>query len=257
MATYSQNLRLNLIASGAEAGTWGNTTNYNLGTLLEAAVSGIALVSVASTSQALTANNGVTDESRDAILQFNNGGVAGAFSIYAPPVSKMYAVWNNTAYDATIYNSTTLGGTSPAGTGVVISAGAKAFVFSDGTNFYGVAGVGVLAISGGGTGQTTQQGAINALAGAVTSGQYLRGNGINVTMSAIQAADVPTLNQNTTGSAATATTATNATNLVTANFTVTQSGSKLYFKYGATNIASLDSSGNLIVLANVTGYGTP
>jgi hypothetical protein len=48
---------------------------------------------------------------------------------------------------------------------------------------------------------------MNALAGAITSGQYLRGNGTNVVMSSIQAGDVPTLNQNTTGSAATLTTA--------------------------------------------------
>jgi hypothetical protein len=48
---------------------------------------------------------------------------------------------------------------------------------------------------------------MNALAGAITSGQYLRGNGTNVLMSSIQAGDVPTLNQNTTGSAATLTTA--------------------------------------------------
>lgn len=60
---------------------------------------------------------------------------------------------------------------------------------------------GTVAIANGGTGQTTQQTALNALAGAVTSGQYLRGNGTNVVMSAIQAADVPTLNQNTTGTA--------------------------------------------------------
>lgn len=60
---------------------------------------------------------------------------------------------------------------------------------------------GTVAIANGGTGATTQQTAINALAGAVTSGQYLRGNGTNVVMSAIQAGDVPTLNQNTTGSA--------------------------------------------------------
>ena len=68
----------------------------------------------------------------------------------------------------------------------------------------------------GGTGATSAQGGMNALAGAVTSGSYLRGNGTNVVMNTIQAADVPTLNQNTTGSsgsctgnAATATTATN------------------------------------------------
>jgi hypothetical protein len=61
---------------------------------------------------------------------------------------------------------------------------------------------GTLPIANGGSGQTTAQTAMNAFAGAVTSGSYLRGNGTNVVMSAIQAADVPTLNQNTTGTAA-------------------------------------------------------
>ena len=61
---------------------------------------------------------------------------------------------------------------------------------------------GTLPIANGGTGTTSAQGAMNAFAGAVTSGSYLRGNGSNVVMSAIQTADVPTLNQNTTGTAA-------------------------------------------------------
>lgn len=56
------------------------------------------------------------------------------------------------------------------------------------------------------------------------------------------------------GSAASAT---NAANLVTANFSVVQSGSKLYFQYGGTNIASLDSSGNFIALNDATAFGTP
>jgi hypothetical protein len=60
---------------------------------------------------------------------------------------------------------------------------------------------GTVAVANGGTGQTTRQAAIDALAGAVTSGQYLRGDGTNVLMSGIQAADVPTLNQDTTGTA--------------------------------------------------------
>jgi len=59
-----------------------------------------------------------------------------------------------------------------------------------------------LSIAGGGTGQTTRQAAMDALAGSTTSGQYLRGNGTDVLMSTIQVADVPTLNQNTTGTAA-------------------------------------------------------
>jgi len=60
---------------------------------------------------------------------------------------------------------------------------------------------GTVAIANGGSGQTTAQLAMNAFAGAVTSGSYLRGNGTNVVMNTIQAVDVPTLNQNTTGSA--------------------------------------------------------
>ena len=58
-----------------------------------------------------------------------------------------------------------------------------------------------LSIANGGTGQATQQLALNALAGAVTTKYYLRGDNTNVSMSAIQAGDVPTLNQNTSGTA--------------------------------------------------------
>jgi hypothetical protein len=48
----------------------------------------------------------------------------------------------------------------------------------------------------------SRQTALDTLAGAVTSAQFLRGNGTHVAMGAIQAADVPTLNQSTTGTAA-------------------------------------------------------
>jgi len=60
---------------------------------------------------------------------------------------------------------------------------------------------GTVAIANGGTGQTTQQLALDALAGSVTSAQYLRGTGTHVQMSSIQASDVPILNQSTTGTA--------------------------------------------------------
>ena len=67
----------------------------------------------------------------------------------------------------------------------------------------GAAVIGVpVSIANGGTGQSAQQAALDALAGAVTSAQFLRGNGTHVLLAAIQAADVPTLNQNTSGSAA-------------------------------------------------------
>ena len=58
-----------------------------------------------------------------------------------------------------------------------------------------------ISITRGGTGATTRQAAMDALAGSVTLGQYLRGDGTDVVMSAIQASDIPTLNQDTTGTA--------------------------------------------------------
>lgn len=68
-----------------------------------------------------------------------------------------------------------------------------------------------LAIASGGTGQTTQQAALNALSGSQSSGKYLRSDGTNTALTTIQAADVPTLNQNTSGTAASVT----GTNVVT------------------------------------------
>jgi len=61
---------------------------------------------------------------------------------------------------------------------------------------------GIVAVANGGTGAISQQAAINSLSGGVTSGKFLRGDGTNITLSAIQASDVPTLNQNSTGNAA-------------------------------------------------------
>lgn len=64
---------------------------------------------------------------------------------------------------------------------------------------------GILPIANGGTGSSTQQSAINNLAGSVTSGSYLRGNGTNVVMSPILLGDITalgTLSNNTSGTAA-------------------------------------------------------
>jgi hypothetical protein len=57
----------------------------------------------------------------------------------------------------------------------------------------------------------------------------------------------PTLNQNTTGTAA---------GVSSGSWTISISGTKIYFAYSGTNKASLDSSGNLVVVGNVTAYGT-
>jgi hypothetical protein len=47
------------------------------------------------------------------------------------------------------------------------------------------------------------------------------------------------------------------TTLTTNNFTIEEAGGKLIFRFGATVIASMDSSGNIVALANVTAFDTP
>jgi hypothetical protein len=119
-----------------------------------------------------------------------------------------FTITSNDQYTGTV--------TSVGGTGTVNGISLSGTVTSSGSLTLGgtlsnvslaTQVTGTLPIANGGTGQTTRQAAMDALAGAVTAGQYLRGDGADVVMSAIQVADVPTLNQNTTGSAATLTTA--------------------------------------------------
>ena len=189
MSTYSPDLRIELITTGDQAGTWGTTTNTNLGTIIEDAISGYTTVSVTSANQALTALNGAADEARNAMIRLTTT-TANVFAVYAPPSSKQYIIWNNSGYTATIYNSTVLGNTTAAGTGVAIANGDRVVVFSNGTNFYEIKVnnvTGTVAIANGGTGQTTANAAFNALAPAQTTanGKYLKSDGTNTSWDAI------------------------------------------------------------------------
>lgn len=189
MSTYSPDLRIELITTGDQAGTWGTTTNTNLGTIIEDAISGYTTVSVTSANQAFTALDGAADEARNAMIRLTTTTTA-SFAVYAPPNSKQYIIWNNSGYTATIYNSTVRGNTTAAGTGVAIADGDRVVVFSNGTNFYEVKTsnvTGTVAIANGGTGQTTANAAFNALAPSQTgnSGKYLTTNGTNTSWDAI------------------------------------------------------------------------
>lgn len=136
-STYSPDLRIELIANGEQSGTWGSTTNTNLGTLIEDAIAGRASVSVTSADQALTASNGSADEARCAAVDLSIGawGSPANFSVYVPPVTKLYVVRNTDAtYTATVYCSTVLGNTTAAGTGVAVPPGKSVLLRSDGTN---------------------------------------------------------------------------------------------------------------------------
>ena len=165
-STYSNSLRVELVGSGDQAGAWGATTNSNFSGIFDVAIAGYQTVSVTSASQALTYLNGPTstaglNQSVYAMLRFTTT-TGAAFSVYAPPVSKQYIVYNNSGYSMTIYNSTVIGNTTAAGTGITVTDGSKIMVWSDGTNFYELQAAnltGTLAIANGGTGATTASGA--------------------------------------------------------------------------------------------------
>ena len=138
-STYSPDLRIELIGTGDQAGVWGATTNNNLAYVVEQAVAGYVSVAVASTNQALTYINGGTsnsalNESVSASIALTTSTGAN-FAVYAPPSAKQYVIYNASSYVATIYNSTVIGNTTAAGTGVAIPAGKTMTVWSDGTNF--------------------------------------------------------------------------------------------------------------------------
>lgn len=138
-STYSPDLRIELIGTGDQAGVWGATTNNNMAYVLEQAIAGYVSVSVGSANQALTYLNGATSVAADnqsvhASLALTTSTGAN-FAIYAPPASKQYTIYNASSYTATIYNSTVIGNTTAAGTGVAIPAGKTMTVWSDGTNF--------------------------------------------------------------------------------------------------------------------------
>jgi len=132
-SSYSPDLRIELIANGEQSGTWGTTTNSNLGTLVEDAISGLATVSITSANQALTALNGAADEARCAAVSLSTTTTAN-FAVYVPPVTKLYVIKNTSAYVATIYCSTVIGNTTAAGTGIAVPAGKTVLLRADGTN---------------------------------------------------------------------------------------------------------------------------
>jgi hypothetical protein len=139
MSTYSPDLRIELITTGDQAGTWGNTTNSNLSNVIEQAIAGYVSVAVSSANQALTYINGGSPTPADNQSVFAaialTTSTAANFAVYAPPVSKQYTIYNASAYVATIYNSTVIGNTTAAGTGIAIPAGKVMTVWSDGANF--------------------------------------------------------------------------------------------------------------------------
>lgn len=126
-STYSTSLRLELMATGDQTGTWGDTTNTNLGTLLEQSITGVLSKAMADADQTLTELDGASDESRNAVVEVT-GALTGAKNVIVPTAEKLYLAKNSTSGGYAVTFKTT------AGSGVAVAAGTAQWVYCDGTN---------------------------------------------------------------------------------------------------------------------------
>jgi hypothetical protein len=180
------------MGDGDQAGLWGQTTNTNLGTVLEQAITGVQSIVMTDANYTLTSFNGISDEARNAVLVVT--GTNNAVRDLIPPVvEKLYTVVNNTTggYAIRVIGS--------SGTGVNIPNGATCLVYCDGTNF--VSGL------SGTSGNFSVNGALTY--GGVTLSNAVTGTGSMVlsaspTLTGVPVAPTAALGTNTTQIATTA-----------------------------------------------------
>ena len=151
-STYSPLLRFEEIGPGEQAGLWGDTTNKNIGELVEQAIAGVTTVSLSGGAgdYTLSVLNGALDESRGAVLKFI-GSPSGPKNIIIPTSTKLYVVRNDCGQTISVKTAAQV-------TGVTILNGESTLVFCDGTNAVAgiaTAGVGPTTVFNGGTGVTS------------------------------------------------------------------------------------------------------
>lgn len=124
----SPSLRLELMATGDQSGTWGDTTNTNLGTLLEQAITGYLSVAQGDVANlTLTTTNYATDQARNAVIEVT-GALTATRNVVVQTAEKLYTIKNSTTGGFSIVAKTS------GGTGISIPPGASIDCYSDGTN---------------------------------------------------------------------------------------------------------------------------
>lgn len=128
-STYSSRLRIELIGTGEQSGIWGDTTNTNLGTLIDEAVAGVASITMTDANYTLTVADGATDQSRKAVLVLTGTLTAGR-NVICPSSQKVYIVKNSTTggFATTIKTS--------GGTGYAVPNGKTVLLYCDGTDVF-------------------------------------------------------------------------------------------------------------------------
>jgi hypothetical protein len=129
-STYSA-LKIELIGTGDQAGTWGATTNTNLGTALEEAITGSANVTFTSANAAITlTDTNATQTARNLRLNLV-GTISTTQHLFIPAIEKQYIVNNNLTSPVIVANGSNTGAT---GTTIRIPASSSVVIFNDGVN---------------------------------------------------------------------------------------------------------------------------
>ena len=130
VSSYSTDLKLELMVTGENAGTWGDITNTNL-VILQQAIAGYQTVALnATTGATLTFSNGALSNGKNAVIELT-GTITGNVSVIIPDgIEKTYLVKNNTTGAFTVQIKTT-SGTGP--TFATTDKGIK-LVYSNGTD---------------------------------------------------------------------------------------------------------------------------
>ena len=185
MASTYSSLKIELIGTGDQAGTWGATTNVNLGTAIEEAITGSANVTFASsnTAIALTDTN-ATQTARNLRLNLV-GTITNQQTLFIPAIEKQYIVTNGLSNSVVVSNGSNA---SPTGTTVTVPAGKSMLVYNDGSNVADVitqlvslALTNPLGIASGGTGLATigSNGTVLTSNGTVASWQTPAAGGVS------------------------------------------------------------------------------
>ena len=170
MASTYSDLKIELIATGEQSGSWGTTTNTNLGTALSEAITGSADVAFSSADVTLTltdTNNAQTARNLRLNLTGTSGGARNLILGSGCQIEKFYLVNNGLADAVTVKNT--------SGTGIAVPAGASAFVYNTGTNvvdalsYFSGTLISSSATITGGTINGTSVGASTASTGAFTT----------------------------------------------------------------------------------------
>lgn len=126
MASTWSALKFELITTGEQSGTWGDTTNTNIGTAIEEAITGSADVTFSSGTVTLTLSDVATTQTARNLRLNLTGTSGGAQNLIVPAIEKFYIINNGCADTITIKNS--------SGTGVAVPAGKTMVVFNNATN---------------------------------------------------------------------------------------------------------------------------